>query len=216
MKFWSLAILMTAAAYSVSEGANARSATAKVDALAYQSRMQLHGLTEAPIGYQNFCLQYSNECRGENRDATEVELTVQRWKELQEVNREVNLAIKPVSDQAQYNSIEVWTYPTSGKGDCEDYVLLKRRKLIALGWPASALLITVVRDENNEGHAVLTVRTRRGDLILDNKHSKIHAWNNTLYTFIKRQSAFNPQKWDSLIPLRASPTVAASGAEAAR
>lgn len=216
MKFWSLAILMAAAAYGVSEGANARSVTAKIEPLLHQSRMPLHGSTDAPIGHIKFCHYHPVECRNDNQGDAEAILTTQRWKELQAVNQEVNLAVKPVSDQVQYNTIELWTYPASGKGDCEDYVLLKKRKLIELGWPANALLITVVRDENDEGHAVLTVRTHRGDLILDNKHSRILAWHNTPYTFIKRQSAFNPRNWDSLIPLRTSPTVAASGADANR
>lgn len=103
--------------------------------------------------------------------------------------------------------------PVSGKGDCEDYVLLKQRELMARGWPQSALLITVVRDENNEGHAVLTVRTDLGDLILDNKNSKILAWNQTPYTYIKWQSAMDPRLWESLVPLQETPSVAAAGTD---
>jgi predicted transglutaminase-like cysteine proteinase len=114
---------------------------------------------------------------------------------------------------SQYAVIENWTYPLSGKGDCEDYVLLKMSKLMERGWPQSVLLITVVRDEHGEGHAVLTVRTNRGDLILDNKHSRILAWKDTPYQFIKRQSAENPRQWESLIPAREGPTVAASGSD---
>ena len=55
------------------------------------------------------------------------------------------------------------------KGDCEDYALLKRHTLIRKGWPVGSLLLTVVRDEKGEGHAVLTARTKQGDFILDNK-----------------------------------------------
>ncbi len=214
MKFWSLAILISAAAYGISEGANARSVTLRHGASVPQTRLVAHGLTDAPIGHVNFCRAHPNQCSGGMSGKSEVILTTRRWKELQSVNQQVNLAIKPVSDQAQYGEVEYWTYPTSGRGDCEDYVLLKKRKLIEMGWPAASLLITVVRDENDEGHAVLTVRTHRGDLILDNKHSRILAWQNTGYTFIKRQSAFNPRGWVSLIPLQSDPTVAASGADA--
>jgi predicted transglutaminase-like cysteine proteinase len=216
MKFWFLALLLATAAYGISQGANARSMTAEIEPLAHSSRMSLYGSTEAPIGHVKFCYYHPEDCRDKNRGDAEVILTTQRWEELQAVNQQVNLAVKPLSDQTQYGTIEVWTYPTSGKGDCEDYVLLKKRKLIEKGWPANALLITVVRDENDEGHAILTVRTHRGDLILDNKHSKILAWQNTPYAFIKRQSAFNPRNWDSLVPLRINPTVAASGADANR
>ncbi len=109
----------------------------------------------------------------------------------------------PVTDQDLYGQVEMWTYP-AGKGDCEDYVLLKRRMLIERGWPESTLLITVVRDENNEGHAVLTVRTDSGDLVLDNKRQDIVRWTETPYTFIKQQSDRNPLVWISLLAARRS------------
>jgi predicted transglutaminase-like cysteine proteinase len=123
----------------------------------------------------------------------------------------VNTDVAPVTDLELYGQPEVWAYP-SGKGDCEDYVLLKRRLLAARGFPESTLLITVVRDENNEGHAVLTVRTDRGDLILDNKRREVMRWADTPYTFVKRQSERNPLVWISLLPPETAPqtTVSAS------
>jgi predicted transglutaminase-like cysteine proteinase len=176
--------------------------------------MTAYGSADAPIGYIKFCGENPDECRASGQRDADLILTGAKWKELQAVNLEVNLAIKPLSDLAQYNTIEKWTYPYSGKGDCEDYVLLKMRRLMERGWPQSVLLITVVRDEHGEGHAVLTVRTSRGDLILDNKHSRIVAWNETPYQFIKRQSSVDPKRWISLIPVREAPTTAASGGEA--
>jgi predicted transglutaminase-like cysteine proteinase len=74
-------------------------------------------------------------------------------------------------------------------------------------------LITVVRDEFNEGHAVLTARTDDGDFILDNKTSRIVPWHKTPYFFIKRQSARDPGNWVSLISSRTEPAVSASGSE---
>lgn len=213
MKFWVLTILVGATAYCVSEGASARSATDKTGPNLPKAHMRLYGATDAPVGHVKFCEQNPDDCRIRGRSDGEIELSTKRWQELLTVNRQVNQAIKPMSDQAQYGVIEKWTYPTSGKGDCEDYVLLKKRKLMELGWPAGDLLITVVRDENNEGHAVLTVRTSSGDLVLDNKHLHILAWQDTNYTYIKRQSALDPRSWDSLVPMRVAPTVAASGAE---
>ncbi|NJM34430.1 MAG: transglutaminase-like cysteine peptidase [Rhodomicrobium sp.] len=216
MKFWVLAILGCTGAYWASAGADARDAALQRSAYAGQHEMPVHGLADAPIGHVQFCADYPADCRSDSFDDLPVILTMQRWNELERVNSEINLAIKPMSDQSQYGTIEKWTYPTSGKGDCEDYVLLKKKRLIALGWPASDLLITVVRDENNEGHAILTVRTHRGDLVLDNKHSRIVAWNLTPYIFIKRQSALDPRRWESLVPLRTGPTVASAGADAKR
>lgn len=212
MKFWSLAIAVGGIAYCVSQGADARSMSVK-SAPFGERQMAIYGVADAPVGYIKFCDENPDECRSRGRNEAEVILTTAKWKELQTINLEVNLAVKPLSDQAQYNTIEKWTYPFSGNGDCEDYVLLKMRRLMERGWPQSVLLITVVRDEHGEGHAVLTVRTGRGDLILDNKNSRIVAWKQTPYQFIKRQSSVDPQRWNSLIPMREVPTVAASGAE---
>ena len=81
------------------------------------------------------------------------------------------------------------------KGDCEDFVLLKRRDLIDKGWPVGALLITVVRQQNGDGHAVLTVLTDRGDLVLDNLEPRVKLWSQTDYQYVKRQSEFDTGKW---------------------
>ena len=81
--------------------------------------------------------------------------------------RGVNAAIKPMNDFDIYGKDEVWAYPR-GAGDCEDYVLEKRRDLMRKGISLSDLLITVVRKPDGEGHAVLTVRTDEGDYVLDN------------------------------------------------
>jgi predicted transglutaminase-like cysteine proteinase len=91
-----------------------------------------------------------------------------------------------------------WSYPDDGYGDCEDYVLLKQRMLIQSGWPRQALLMTVVRDKNEESHAVLTVTTDKGDYVLDNQNEHILLWSKTRYRFVKRQSQSNPNEWVSL------------------
>jgi predicted transglutaminase-like cysteine proteinase len=103
-----------------------------------------------------------------------------RLVELDTVNRTVNHEIEPATDLEVYGQTEYWTIPTT-RGDCEDYALLKRKRLIARGWPISSLLMTVVRDERGEGHAVLTARTVQGDFILDNKIDEVKAWHRTRY-----------------------------------
>lgn len=213
MKFWSWAIIVGGVAYFMSQAADARNMSTRPAPFS-DRQMVIYGVAEAPIGYTQFCAENATDCRGRGQSAAEVILTDAKWTELQSINVEVNQTVKPLSDQAQYKTIERWAYPASGKGDCEDYVLLKIRRLMERGWPQSVLLITVVRDENGEGHAVLTVRTSRGDLILDNKNSRIAAWSETPYQYIKRQSAVDPRRWNSLIPMREVPTVAASGTEA--
>src|SRR6266508_1538142 len=169
------------------------------------------GDTLPPIGYVTFCQEHQGDCRPGPRFADRIQLTPAKFRQIEEVNTAVNTAIAPVTDLELYGKAEVWTYPTT-KGDCEDYVLLKRRILIERGFPESTLLITVVRDENNEGHAVLTVRTDAGDFVLDNKRRDIVRWADTPYTFIKRQSEKNPLLWISLLPPETAPqtTVSAS------
>jgi predicted transglutaminase-like cysteine proteinase len=81
---------------------------------------------------------------------------------------------------------------------------LKRHILLRRGWPASALLMTVVRDEQGEGHAVLTARIAQGDFILDNKVGEVKLWHKTPYEFVMRQSYLNPKVWMALDPRETS------------
>ena len=145
----------------------------------------------------------------EASEPRDVELTKAVAKELERVNRFVNDRIKPMTDLEHYSVVEKWTYPEDGFGDCEDYVLLKRRMLMQLGWPREALLITVVRDKKGDGHAVLTVRTDKGELILDNQVSEILPWHDTGYRYVKRQSQADPNLWVALGDPRQTPVVAA-------
>jgi predicted transglutaminase-like cysteine proteinase len=171
--------------------------------------LQSYGDTLPPIGYVNFCREREIECRPSSRFADRVQLNSAKFEQLKQVNSSVNKAVAPITDIDLYGEVEVWTYPIN-EGDCEDYVLLKRRILIEKGWPESTLLITVVRDENNEGHAVLTVRTDGGDFVLDNKQGDVKAWADTPYTFVKQQSARNPLVWISLLPPSLAPQVTVS------
>ena len=173
--------------------------------------MQVFAETLPPIGYVNFCRERQDDCRYSGPFADLIQLNPRKVAELEQVNSLVNTTIKPATDLEVYGKVEYWTYPKD-RGDCEDYVLLKRLMLIQRGWPESTLLITVVRDENNEGHAVLTVRTDAGDLILDNKRPSIMRYSETPYTFVKRQSERNPLVWISLLPPNQTmqPSVSAS------
>jgi predicted transglutaminase-like cysteine proteinase len=152
----------------------------------------------APIGWVEFCNDMPKECVGGPTAARDVVLTPKAWKDLVRVNKWANDAIQPITDLDHWGVAEKWSYPDDGKGDCEDYVLLKRRTLMQAGWPREALLITVVRDRKGEGHAVLTVKTDKGDFILDNQAEDILMWSETGYRFVKRQSQSDPNVWVSL------------------
>jgi len=151
--------------------------------------------TQPPIGWVDFCNDHPKECAVRSTSARDVVLSAAAWSDLVRVNRYVNAAVKPMTDAEQWGVVEKWSYPDTGYGDCEDYVLLKRRLLIEAGWPREALLITVVRDKKGDGHAVLTVRTNKGEFILDNQEAKVLAWTETGYRFVKRQSQSDPNAW---------------------
>lgn len=163
-----------------------------------QSNVALGNVTSPPIGWVQFCQENAGECVNRTSSAAAIQLSDANWRKIVKVNAEVNTEIAAITDQDQWGQPEVWSYPTTGKGDCEDYVLEKRRRLAGMGFPLNSLLITVVRDLKGDGHAVLTVKTDRGDFILDNQVGKILAWKETGYRFIKRQSDENPMRWVSL------------------
>lgn len=163
------------------------------------SFMRVYGTTPAPYGFVAFCERMPDECVAVGTAESRLEAGPDRLRELDEVNRLVNARIAPTTDLEHFGVIEHWTIPTE-KGDCEDYALLKRQILIKRGWPSGALLMTVVRDERGDGHAVLTARTAQGDFILDNKHSELKLWHQTGYRFVMRQSFVQPRLWMSLSP----------------
>ncbi len=155
-------------------------------------------ITRPPIGWVEFCAEHAADCKVEAGEPRIAVLSAKSWRELVRVNRSVNTAIKPMTDLEHYGVVEKWAYPDDGYGDCEDYVLLKRRMLMEAGWPREALLITVVREKNGDGHAVLTVKTDRGEFILDNQNDEIVLWSESDYRFVKRQSQSDPNLWVSL------------------
>lgn len=156
--------------------------------------MKTGGVTSQPIGHYEFCKANSAECSQRINDTGPLKLTKALWKRVTSVNLEVNRAVRPVNDIDIYGKDEVWTYP-GAVGDCEDFVLQKRRMLMGAGISASNLLITVVRKWNGEGHAVLTLRTDKGDFILDNLRDDVRPWTATGYNYLKRQSSFHTGKW---------------------
>ena len=172
--------------------------------------MAMTGTATAPVGHQTFCQENPAACTGGTAKPVVVKLSEQRWSELIAINDKVNKAIRPVTDQDLFGTVEYWTYPTNGAGDCEEYVLEKQRQLTKAGWPASALLITVVKDLKNDGHAVLTVRTDQGDVVLDNQIEVVLPWYSTPYRDVKRQSTTNPSQWTAISDTRVT-TVASIG-----
>jgi predicted transglutaminase-like cysteine proteinase len=152
--------------------------------------------TSIPYGWLDFCGRRPDECRVPELPAVELRLTAAARVALERINRRVNAEIKPISNLDHWGTIvDHWDYPVDGMGDCKIYALYKRKLLRDMGFPRQALLMTIVRDQNNQGHAILTVKTDRGDLILDNMTDDIRPWDATGYRFVKRQSQEDPNIW---------------------
>lgn len=151
-----------------------------------------------PAAFNKFCASQPKECQVRGDHITAMPMSDRRWSELRRVNDEVNRMIRQVTDKQNYGRSDVWSLAADGKGDCEDFALLKRHKLMQLGWPSGVLLTTVVRDRQGLGHAILTVSTAEGDYVLDNKRKDIASVSATGYRFFSRQSASDPRKWVSL------------------
>jgi predicted transglutaminase-like cysteine proteinase len=159
-----------------------------------QGAMVTGAVTSQPIGHYEFCRLYKDECNVRSRDSGPARVTDHGWKIVSEINASVNAAITPATDREIFGREEVWSYPVDA-GDCEDFVLLKRRKLIEAGFSEASLLITVVRKPDGEGHAILTLRSSQGDFILDNLFDEVKPWYDTPYTFLKRQASFDAGRW---------------------
>lgn len=151
-----------------------------------------------PHGYVAFCMRNPAECQGGTDTPQNMTLTPARWTELNRVNDYVNTNIPQIEDRDNYGVSEYWAYPNQNGGDCEDLALLKRKMLIERGWAPSDVLVTVVREWNGNGHAILVVDTDKGEYVLDNKNWAIVAWADAPYTWVKRQSRERPFIWVNL------------------
>lgn len=142
----------------------------------------------APLGYQLMCLQHPEQCQGGG--ASTIASSDKVLAVLKRVNSRVNSTMRAVSD----GSVDVWNASASGSGDCEDFVLAKRKALIKAGLPANALRIAYVKTRSGEGHAILVVKTGGKDLVLDNLTGVIKPLSQTGYRIVSMQGA-NPLDW---------------------
>ncbi len=155
--------------------------------------------TSVPYGWVDFCGRRPEECALGKLNPLDVRLTSKSWATLVKINKRVNDAIEPITNFDHWGTnLDHWDYPVDGKGDCKVYALYKRKLLVDAGFPRQALLMTVVRDLNGEGHAILTVKTDHGDFVLDNLSDEVRSWDATGYRYIKRQAQFDPNVWQDL------------------
>ncbi len=151
-----------------------------------------------PSGYLAFCDRNPGECRVNKGQPDRIAMGDEVWMTLEKVNLVANTTIHPVDDSEHYGIPEFWTVPVDGEGDCEDYVLAKRKMLVLLGLPQAALRITVAVNNRFVRHAVLTVVTDRGDYVLDNARDDILPAEKIDYHWVERQDAASDTGWLTL------------------
>ena len=152
---------------------------------------------KAPFGFRNVCGQYPWACS--NRASGKITGDAEILAIARKINSSVNRKIRQVTDRAQFGVKERWTLPTSGKGDCEDIVLMKLKMLIDAGVAPRRLFMAQVLPRRFEQHVVLIVRTKKGDYVLDSLTSRVKTWRQTGYTFLKMQNTSNARKWDVVL-----------------
>jgi predicted transglutaminase-like cysteine proteinase len=155
------------------------------------------GDARAPYAWSDLCRRSPAECRVDVNEPERAEMTPKLWKAMTTLNARINREIEAITDEDHWGVVDRWDLPEDGKGDCEDFALLKRKRLAEIGVPRRAMLMTVVIDEENAGHAVLMIRTDRGDFILDNKRNAVLPWSQTGYVYVKRESQVRTG-WTSL------------------
>lgn len=141
-----------------------------------------------PVSFQMFCAVNPSDCRGGG--ASKISLNQDVLTAITQVNARVNRAIRPRLDPA---GLQLWRInPRSG--DCKSYAISKRHELIEAGLPASSLRIAFVKTGAGVNHAVLVVKTDRGDLTLDNLTGEIRLFRETGYRVVAMSGA-DPRRW---------------------
>jgi predicted transglutaminase-like cysteine proteinase len=74
----------------------------------------------------------------------------------------------------------------------------KRHELLDRGWPARALLLSEVVSRRGEHHLVLVVRTKSGDLVLDNMTAQIKPWSRAPYRWVRIQLPTDNRLWATI------------------
>lgn len=117
-----------------------------------------------------------------------------------EVNTEVNKAVRFRSDDLLFGTDDFWALPVMGRdgvlmGDCEDYALMKRSRLLAEGYSPDDLSLAIVRTLRGDIHAVLLVATDEGEMVLDSLTPLVGTWKQSRYSLIARQAAGDAKTW---------------------
>jgi predicted transglutaminase-like cysteine proteinase len=149
-------------------------------------------LPEASIGappdrYREFCSNHESACTLEG--AQKLAWTADVRKTFERINITVNQEIEFISDWEALGLDDEWNFPNC-QGDCEDFALEKRRRLVKAGFPSAALTMAIAFHEVQFfPHAVLLVETTKGTWVLDNLYDSVLCWDAVPYVFTHRERA---------------------------
>lgn len=136
--------------------------------------------------YADFCDRNPGHC--DMREPYEVALNAVIRQSIQQTNARINEEIKFMSDVEQYGEEEYWSYPHSGRGDCEDKALLKKRRLGEQGIPSGALRLAIAHHNKRlSSHCILTLEALEGTYVLDTLTNELRLWHQTPYNFEMRE-----------------------------
>lgn len=184
---------------TTAQSADERLSSMPTAPLSAPSHLKFNGPAHAPMAYTMFCLRYQDECRARPLfRGGPVLLTEARWTSLKEVNETVNSGIIPEPNELGL-AAETWLIDPE-RGDCNDYAVSKRHRLLKDGWPARTLLLAEVVTVWGKHHLVLVVRTRAGDLVLDNLTPQIRPWSRAPYRWVRIQSPGDARYWNTVAP----------------
>lgn len=158
-------------------------------------------ITPPPAQYVEFCARHPGDCR--LTGPPQIRLTKERRRVLNEVNRTVNDTTRFVPDIEWIGREEHWSYPLRGCGDCEDYALEKRRRLVERSFASAALTLAIVHHRTRLfPHAVLLAATSEGTLVLDSLTDAVRCWTKVPYDFESRErpdgrwTRFDQRAWE--------------------
>ncbi|WP_027524876.1 transglutaminase-like cysteine peptidase [Bradyrhizobium sp. Ec3.3] len=197
-KFLTVAAAGLGAAIGVQQSAEAAFVGAPMNLRGAIQYIKFDQPTLPPMAFTMFCLKYGNECKPPRMvfRGGRLKLTPERVAQLQDVNQQVNAAIRPEPNLEGLRGEKWLLHPSSG--DCNDYAVTKRHDLIAKGFPARSVLLSEVVTTWGEHHLVVVVRSLSGDLVLDNLTPHILPWSKKPYRWVRIQTPKNPNYWASL------------------
>ena len=152
-----------------------------------------------PAGWLNWCMADRGRCAPAARPRP-VRATAALLALLESVQARVNDALTP---RAEPPGQDLWQLGAAS-GDCEDYALAKQAALRAAGLPAGAARLVTARLPHGELHAVLTVETNRGTLVLDNLQRRVVPMNDLDYAWLRAQGFDRTLRWRQLAGDRSS------------